>query len=92
MHIYVTNKKDLKKIDIGRCLATVQPPLWPGDIECDLFYAAETQPTPNSRRERALYMRALNNTKSSVFTNLTLIFTTRSPVVNLTQFDGFWYF
>ena len=51
------------KIDIGRCLVTVRPALWPGDVEYGLSYVAVVQPTPNSRGERALYVRALTATK-----------------------------
>ena len=45
--------------------ATVRPALWPGDVEYDLSYVAVVQPTPNSRGEPALYVRALTVTKKS---------------------------
>ena len=46
---FMSDKKNhLTKIDIGRCLVTVRPALWPGDVEYDLSYAAEVQPTPNN--------------------------------------------
>ena len=48
-HIYVTNKKDLKEIDIGRRLDTVRPALWPANVVNDLSYVAAAQPTSNSR-------------------------------------------
>ena len=38
VHIHERKIKDLKKIDIGRCLGTVRPALWPGDVEYDLSY------------------------------------------------------
>ena len=68
--------------------ATVRPALWPGDVEYDLSYVAVVQPTPNSRGERALYVRALTVTKKVVFFQKHF-FSKGNPVVNIRYFVEF---
>ncbi len=102
VHILETNKKDLSKIDIVRCLTTVRPALWPGGVGYDLSYVAELQSTPNSRGERALCVCALMVTKNKwcfsknylkhLNSPKSLKFTTGFPVVKSMIFKNHHFF
>ena len=58
VHIYVTNKKDLRKVDTGQSLWSLRPSESSGNVWNDQNNVATTRSAPNSRGERALCVRA----------------------------------